>query len=65
MEMEVAEKDKCWAPAVVRCIGKLLEIHDSEEEADTLEVMTQLVDRFDLMVRKAREVLEKAKVQSV
>jgi hypothetical protein len=63
--MDVAEEDKCWSPAVVECIGKLLEIHDGEEEADTLEVMTQLVDRFDLMVRKAREVLEKAKAQPV
>ncbi|MEG0858208.1 MAG: hypothetical protein RSG92_20720 [Pseudomonas sp.] len=57
---EVGEENQRWSPAVVACIGKLLEKHDGEEEVDTLEVMTQLVDRFDLMVRKAREVLDKA-----
>jgi hypothetical protein len=61
---EVGEENERWSPAVLASITKLLEQHDGDEEIDTLEAMTQLVDRFDLMVRKAREVLDKARTQS-
>ncbi len=62
--IEVGEEDARWSPAVVECIGKLLDKHDGDEEMDTLEAMIQLVDRLDPMVRKAREVLDKARAES-
>ncbi|MFK0089214.1 hypothetical protein ACIQUS_18210 [Pseudomonas sp. NPDC090755] len=60
---EIGEENERWSPAVLAGISKLLEQHDGDEEIDTLEAMTQLVDRFDLMVRKAREVLDKHRAQ--
>ncbi|MFK8331871.1 hypothetical protein M2D63_017845 [Pseudomonas sp. BJa5] len=61
--LEVGEENERWSPAVLASIEKLLEQHDGDEEIDTLEAMTQLVDRVDLMVRKAREVLDRHRAQ--
>ena len=41
--------------------GKSPKVCSSRLRMDTLELMTQLVDCFDLMMRKAWKLLEKAK----
>lgn len=51
------EAEERWSPAMRECIGAVLKNHQQDDEADTLEMMVELVDRLDKLAREARKLL--------
>ncbi|MGE8324360.1 MAG: hypothetical protein ACN6OX_14940 [Pseudomonas sp.] len=51
------ESEERWSPAMRECIAAVRKDHERDHEADTLEVMVELVDRLDKLAREARKVL--------
>ena len=52
------EAEERWSPAMRECIAAVRKNHERDEEADTLEVMVELVDRLDKLAREARKLLQ-------
>ncbi|WP_313393051.1 hypothetical protein [Pseudomonas sp.] len=52
------EAEERWTPAMRECIGAVLKSHQQDSEADTLEVMVELVDRLDKLAREARKIID-------